>query len=114
MDKDDAEIVRFFFIVSGKAPLWITACVRQYIWTDHARNGALHVSPEPEPSAGTQHVSVGLNERMNHTLRSVWETESAGIMTGEKSKRSDRKVVKRTMKEGEFNVTTLYTCETQV
>lgn len=60
----------------------------------------LHVSSEPEPSAaGTQRVSVGLDERINHTLRFVWETESAGIMTEEKSERSDRKAVKRTMKQ---------------
>lgn len=73
------------------------------------RNGALHVSSEPEPSAaGTQPVSVGRDERVNHTLRSVWETESAGILTEEKSKRSDREAVKRRMKRREFNLTKLH------
>lgn len=54
----------------------------------------LNVSSETEPTdVGTQHVSVGLEEQINHTLHSFRETESIGIIMERKSKTSDKEAM---------------------
>lgn len=54
----------------------------------------LNVASEIEPAdVGTLHVSVGLEEQINLTLRSFWETESIGTVTEKESKKSDEETM---------------------
>lgn len=47
-------------------------------------------------------MSVGLEEKINHTLRSFWETESIGIVT-EEIKKGDEEMMQLFEKSVQFN-----------
>ena len=63
----------------------------------------LNVTTETEPTdVGTLHVSVGLYEKINHTLRSFWEIESIGIMNEKESLKSNEEALQLFEKTVQF------------
>ncbi|CAL8293918.1 unnamed protein product [Gadus morhua 'NCC'] len=63
----------------------------------------LNVTTETEPTdVGTLHVSVGLDEKINHTLRSFWEIESIGIMNDKESQKSNEEALQLFEKTVQF------------
>ena len=66
----------YWKIVTGKLERLSVALDSKFGWLIQGTVSMLNVTTETEPTdVGTLHVSVGLDEKINHTLRSFWEIE---------------------------------------
>lgn len=65
----------------------------KYGWLIQETVCLMYPQKQKPTDVGTQLVSVGLEEQINHTLRSFRETESIGIIMERKSKKSDKEAM---------------------
>ena len=96
----------YWKIVTGKLERLsesLVALDSKFGWLIQGTVSMLNVTTETEPTdVGTLHVSVGLDEKINHTLRSFWEIESIGIMNEKESLKSNEEALQLFEKTVQF------------
>ena len=72
----------------------LVALDSKFGWLIQGTVSVLNVASEIEPAdVGTLHMSVGLEDQINLTLCSFWETESIRIVTEKESQKSDEETM---------------------